>query len=252
MTTSKTPTDAATFDEWAEAYHTADELRVLAPHVDLADAQVLEIGCGTGRLTRRLAPAAAAYVAFDINPSFVGYCAQDERMPPDVQFLVASGETIPCPPNAVDVLVDGWALTAQHPAETLAEYQRVTRQAGTMLILAESWGAPDRADSEYVQLLRTYAPSLLYELEDALYTPLYDTIDASRIEEIPFESAYTFPSLEAAYAQLKFHIVDYGGRELSAVQTEQLRTDLSSFVMEDGRVRLSEHATLFLISNPGA
>lgn len=47
------------------------EVRVLRRNVPLAGARVLDIGCGDGRLTRRIAGVARAVVAIDPNAALI-------------------------------------------------------------------------------------------------------------------------------------------------------------------------------------
>ncbi|HTD46385.1 MAG TPA: class I SAM-dependent methyltransferase [bacterium] len=47
------------------------ELRALRRRIPLEGARILEVGCGDGRLTRRIAPVARAVAAIDSNEAFI-------------------------------------------------------------------------------------------------------------------------------------------------------------------------------------
>jgi trans-aconitate methyltransferase len=91
--------DAAAYDEkhafvWRLA---ADLLELLAPR---PGERILDLGCGTGHLTRRIADAGAEVVGLDIDP---GMIEQARRHYPGLRFEQgdASGFTVDSPYDAV-------------------------------------------------------------------------------------------------------------------------------------------------------
>ena len=75
--------------------------------VSYASRRVLEIGCGHGRLTRRLASAAAAIVAIDPDAEAIAALAAD---PPMVDARAVGIEALHLAPQSVDVVVFSWSL----------------------------------------------------------------------------------------------------------------------------------------------
>ena len=88
------------------------ETRVIHELIDFGEKDVLEIGCGDGRLTRRFAGEAASVLAFD--PKEAEIAAAEERTPDAlksiVSFRVADISDIDLPENAYDVAVISWSL----------------------------------------------------------------------------------------------------------------------------------------------
>ncbi|MHC1751730.1 methyltransferase domain-containing protein [Humidesulfovibrio sp.] len=70
---------------------------------DLKPGLVVEIGCGTGLLSERLAPLAGRYLATDIAPEMLERCRQRLGQLPQASFAVADGESITFdePPAAI-------------------------------------------------------------------------------------------------------------------------------------------------------
>lgn len=114
---------------------------------------VLDIGCGTGALTR-----AAAHVAgptghvtgLDLSPEMVAYARRRAllRRGASTEFRVADAAELPLPDAAVDVVVS--ALAWHHLPEreaAWAEALRVLRPGGRLLIaeFKAPGGAPGRA-----------------------------------------------------------------------------------------------------------
>ena len=98
----------------------------------LADAHVLEIGCGVGRLARALRTRTASYTGFDISASMVDEARRRHTDADGVRFLLGDGLGVPaeaadrryqlalavavfihCPPDVVAALVrSAYALLA--------------------------------------------------------------------------------------------------------------------------------------------
>ena len=88
------------------------ELRALRRRIPLEGAQVLEVGCGDGRLTRRIARTARAVAAIDPNGAFI---ARAKALTPaslrkKVRYRVAAAETLRLPGRRFDVAVLSWSL----------------------------------------------------------------------------------------------------------------------------------------------
>jgi ubiquinone/menaquinone biosynthesis C-methylase UbiE len=88
------------------------EVRLLRRHVPLAGARVLEIGCGNGRLTQRIAGAAASMISIDPNRLEVARAHRTlpRRLHTKVRFAVGSAVTLPFPDRCFDVVILSWAL----------------------------------------------------------------------------------------------------------------------------------------------
>jgi len=92
---------------------------------DLKSALVVEIGCGTGLLSERLAPLAGRYLATDIAPEMLERCRQRLEHVPHASFAVADGESLTFdePPVAiVSNLAAQWFANPVAGLRRLAEY----------------------------------------------------------------------------------------------------------------------------------
>ena len=68
----------------------------------LAGARVLEIGCGTGAISRRLARDAAAVTGIDPSPVFI---ERARALAPELRFEIAGGEALPFGDDSFDLVV---------------------------------------------------------------------------------------------------------------------------------------------------
>jgi ubiquinone/menaquinone biosynthesis C-methylase UbiE len=88
------------------------EPRVIADLVDLRGKRVLDVGCGTGRLTEFVAPQASEVFAFDPNAERIPEAR--ERLRPStrwrVMFRVCGAEELEVGRRRFDVALCGWSL----------------------------------------------------------------------------------------------------------------------------------------------
>ena len=80
--------------------------------VDVGGKRVLEVGCGTGRLTRFLAGRAASLYAFDPNAESVGDAEASlaDQVRDRVRFAVHDAQALDLPRRRFDLALCGWSL----------------------------------------------------------------------------------------------------------------------------------------------
>lgn len=83
------------------------EITIIHELVDFSGADVLEVGCGDGRLTWRYAEEAASVLAMDMNGEKIERAA--EAIPPSLRsntsFVVADIVQVELSPDAYDVAI---------------------------------------------------------------------------------------------------------------------------------------------------
>ncbi|SEG99821.1 Methyltransferase domain-containing protein [Nonomuraea solani] len=70
--------------------------------------RVLDVGCGTGYLTRRLAPLVAPggeIIGVDPAPQMIGYARR--HAPPNCSYRVGEGQALDLPDESCDAVVAG-------------------------------------------------------------------------------------------------------------------------------------------------
>ena len=106
-----------------------------------AGAAVLEIGCGTGQLTRRLASSRLRLMAIDIGPSMVA-AARQRLSGADVSFEVTSFENLAAADASFDLVVSAAAFHWIDPEVAFSKTARLLRPGGWLALL----GTDDRYD----------------------------------------------------------------------------------------------------------
>ena len=88
------------------------ETRVIHELVDFRGRDVLEIGCGDGRLTRRYADRAASVLALDPKEERIALAQRDipDPLRSTVTFQVADATALQLPAAGFDVVVFAWSI----------------------------------------------------------------------------------------------------------------------------------------------
>lgn len=119
-------------------------LRALEAIRPLANLEVIELGAGTGRLSRLLAPLSARILLTDISTHMLEKAR--ERMV-DGRYYLAAAENgrLPAADDSADLAIAGWSIghqTGWYPDSwpervdrVVAEMRRVVRPNGTLIIL---------------------------------------------------------------------------------------------------------------------
>lgn len=136
--------ESRSFEDVAEIYERArpgypqEAVDWLRGELDLRPGRtVLDLGAGTGKLTRQLLETGATVIAVEPGDEMR---AQLERAVPAVEALRGSAEGIPLPDESVDAIVVGQAFHWFRHDEALPEMHRVLRPGGGLALL---WNARD-------------------------------------------------------------------------------------------------------------
>ena len=145
--------------------------------VDLRDQEVLEIGCGDGRITSQLVGKAKRLVAID--PDAANIAEVKENMG-GVGLRIGSGECLEFPSGSFGVILFTLSLHHQDSRVALREAQRALRDDGRLVILEPV------NDGEIEQVCN------LFHNEAQLLQDALCAIDASDFEVERSEVFYTY------------------------------------------------------------
>lgn len=109
------------------------DIEVLRRHAELADRDVLDVGCGQGRLTRELAALGARVTGVEISEQQLAAARAAEDGTGTTRYLVGRAEALPVEDDSVDLVVFRASLHHVPPDQmqtALAEAARVLRPGG--------------------------------------------------------------------------------------------------------------------------
>ena len=124
---------------------------LVAAFAPQAGERLLDFGCGTGVIARRLAALVGetgAVVGVDISAAMLDF-ARSCGGPSLLRYEQSDGATIPFPDDSFDgVAMARTLLHVEQPHETLVELRRVVRPSGRLALLECDWGtvALDHSD----------------------------------------------------------------------------------------------------------
>lgn len=170
-------------------------VRSLLGRVSFFRKTVLEIGCGSGNQTTRLAPLSQRYVALDISAPMLRMATEKCRGLSRLTFVRSDARHLPLQSQSVDIVFSGWALDAIWPPqareEALAEVERVLAIEGHVWALGNHW------QGEFMEMRgRTEVDSERGNYEFMLNHG-FEHVDT-------IETAFLFPSLQEAKRILGF------------------------------------------------
>ena len=89
-----------------------NEVRALKEMADWRGKRVLEIGCGNGRLTKRLAQLGAQVDALDPDKRLIAKARKElpSRFSDRVRYKGGSAENLKFPKQTFDIVVFAWSL----------------------------------------------------------------------------------------------------------------------------------------------
>ncbi|MCR2812144.1 class I SAM-dependent methyltransferase [Microbacterium sp. zg.Y1090] len=116
-----------------------DAVRWLLPTIDGRAVRVVDVGAGTGKLSRGLRDAGADVVAVDPDPGMLDALRATSS---GIPAFVGRGEDLPLPDDSVDAVVFGQSWHWVRPPAASAEAARVLRPGGVLGLI---WNIRDEA-----------------------------------------------------------------------------------------------------------
>ena len=163
--------------ERSRPQYAADAVAWIAQRLPFRD--VLDLGAGTGKLTRQLVPLAQTVVAVEPDDEMRALLAQ---VVPGVDVRAGSAEAIPVDDASVDAITVAQAFHWFDTDAALAEMHRVLRPGGGFAIVFNRWDFPEL--NAIVDRMRTRGP-----WEDATYKRLRSSRLFANFDEPSFRHA---------------------------------------------------------------
>ncbi|GII75437.1 hypothetical protein Sru01_04190 [Sphaerisporangium rufum] len=136
--------------------------------------RILDVGCGTGYLTRILSPVvmpSGHVTGLDLAPEMVEYARR--RAPGNCDYVVGAGQDLPFDEGSFDTVISTFAvhhIPGGLRAAAMREMYRVLRPGGQLLII-ESRPPASRPARD---LVRRLSPAMRHAPEDLLGTMVPD------------------------------------------------------------------------------
>jgi ubiquinone/menaquinone biosynthesis C-methylase UbiE len=119
-------------EEWG---HNGHYHEFLARHVPAPCREALEVGCGTGAFSRRLAKSSERVLALDLSPNMVGLARERSARFPNIEFRVADVLEMELPAERFDCIATIATLHHLPVAEVLPKLKGALKPGGVLLVL---------------------------------------------------------------------------------------------------------------------
>lgn len=231
------------FEIWSECYDSAPEVTVLRDRLPLTNSRLLDVGCGTGRLSFPLASHSQEVVGVDSRSSLIDLCQdrQSRHNCSHLTFEVQDATTLSYPDNAFDIALDAWTLSSLDNLESVAEeYGRVVENGGHIAVITK------RSGSEYEEVLQQAGAQ--YEYDNVVAKDLLQEHFGEPVTTVNIVSPYVYRSVNEAYDAFAFHFEECLNVTLTDDQREAVHEQIRKHEWSSS-VRLHEYARVHIFQN---
>jgi SAM-dependent methyltransferase len=214
-------------------------LRTYLAELQLPDgAEILEVGCGTGPVSRELAsrPGVHRVVGIDPSPVFLAKARDRAQSLPNLTFIEGDGRSLPCDSSSFDAVIFHTTLShVPEPSSALSEAFRTLRPGGTLVVFDGNYSSTTFATGDF-DPLQACADAAM----DAL---VHDRWLIQRLPALIREAGFTITSqrsfgfVETASPDYMLTLVDRGADVLAAAG--RIGPELATALKDEARHRVS-------------
>ena len=203
-----------------------------------ADAEILEVGCGTGPVSRVLAnqPGIRRVIGVDPSPVFLDAARRLGSSLPNLTFIEGDGRSLPCADGSFDAIIFHTTLShVPEPQCALAEAYRVLRPGGVLTIFDGNYTSTTLATGDFDPLQACADAAMAALVHDRWLIPRLPGL----IREAGFtlSSQRSFGFVETAAPDYMLTIVDRGADVLASCG--RIGPDLAAALKDEARSRIA-------------
>jgi len=214
---------------------------------DITNKSILEIGCGTGRITEELAKYAKLVVATDPNKQSIEI-AKRNVLQPNVNYVVCKGEELPITHPPFDLVIYTLSLhhiPEQYMIQSLERATNTLNDSGKIIIIEPGYSGSFIEMEETFNLgcgIERYAKEITHRTITSFLRGTSTGVSANRLKldvEASFHTDFYFKNLEDFYKM-------FVGRGWKGDNT-RLDSFLDAHTENEG-IRLVADRTAYLLS----
>ena len=135
--------------------------------------KVLEIGCGTGRVTKQLRealPSTCTLIASDISEDMLAY-AKEKLKNRNIEWQIIDAQSLPFEDNSIDLVVSCFAfMFVEDKAKAFAEVHRVLKKGGQFVLSLWDKLELNGPSDTYRKIVKEYIPENLPKIYGLPYS----------------------------------------------------------------------------------
>lgn len=211
----------------------------------LAGNDVLEVGCGDGRITFQLAPHCRRIIGVDMEPRFIENALKEQQRSglSNIKFREMDAHALDIPDASVDVVLYPWVLQmVSDPAQAVREAHRVLKPGGKIVVIGLRSNADyDKVIEVFVKDVPAIDPLRCYEQP---ILNAFGRFDQAIEPECGRLFSYFFKSRSLAYDAFLFALDYWYKTKISESEKKQLRSVVDVYAVDDA-VRLRFPASIY-------
>lgn len=228
------------YEEWCQYYDPEQkELKLLRSLIDLNNKTILEVGCGTGRLSFRILPYVRKLVGIDKEEGAIRICDQKKQKSifhDRAEFITIDANFMNFPSSFFDIVIFSWSIyLISDKTSILENVKKILKENGIVVVLQPIAGYFEEIlfhfykNSNLEQFAAHSSESLI------LLKKLFNNCI-----EHTLKSYFVFPTIEKTKEMIEFFIQDEDFRPLSDEEKIFLRKKLKNFINNSGQIVLSD------------
>ena len=232
------------YSEWAAHYDPKNlEIQLLHNHgLSFKGTKVLEIGCGTGRFTKRIIDSCSSITCIDPDVGAVSLL-QTSIISPKLRVICGTLETIVLENDYYDYVIFPWSLyLIPNQYEVLSLSKQYLKPGGRIIVLQAKSG---EYEEEISVLYNTYDSMGVYSQACASLPALVSSIFGN-ISTDTLNTYFEFDSIEQVVDCSLFFIEDEEGQPPCESDISKLRERLLSYLTPNGKIIMSDIVTLII------
>ena len=202
-----------------------------------AGAEVLEVGCGTGPVSRELANRTDVrrVVGVDPSPVFLAAARRLGKSLAKLTFIEGDGRSLPCDDSSFDAIIFHTTLShVPEPQSALAEAYRVLRPGGVMAIFDGNYTSTTLATGDFDPLQACADAAMAALVHDRWLIPRLPGL--IRDAGFTLNSQRSFGFVETVAPDYMLTIVDRGADVLTA--SGRIGAELAAALKAEARKRI--------------
>lgn len=229
------------YDEWAKFYDPENtEMQIMSSLVDFCGKNVLEIGCGTGRFTKRLSQVAEYILAIDNDIETVGYAIKNSlRKNIEYKWCDACSLDTLNIQNKFDIIVYSWSMNyISNRKKALQQALNCLKPDGKIIVMYTALG-------EYESLLKNVREDK--RISDDGYMEIKKLFNIMQLDvvESKIVTPFVFPDFKTAMRLNEFfYTVD--GADLTYEELRRLSEGLKKHMNKDGMICIPDMIKLLI------
>lgn len=231
---------------WSDFYAvTGAEISMIERLAPEETLDVLEIGCGNGRLTKQLAAIYRTVVGVDQDDRLLSSVEEKCRESglTNIKLRIADAETLPFTNDQFDLVLMPWMLhQVKDKVKAITEAHRVLKPGGQLIIFGLL------PDCDYDRIAHHFVPALDRNIDPETYYKepifkVFNEVQCLDLAEDEHSFCFLFPNCATAYEAFVFAFQHWYDRQLTSQEKSKLRRLIQGFGYGD-QIRLQTKGLL--------